>query len=66
MPPFCQFQFFRLQHENERDHASLELVGLESCGSWQGLEGQYPGFPISIAVPKMNLEMEQRSSPFDP
>jgi len=29
MPPFCQFRFFRLQHENELDYASLELVGLE-------------------------------------
>jgi len=29
MPPFCQFRFFRLQHENEMDHASLELVGVE-------------------------------------
>ena len=29
MPPFCQFRFFRLQCENEMDHASLELVGLE-------------------------------------
>jgi hypothetical protein len=29
MPPFCQFRFFRLGHESEMDHASLELLGLE-------------------------------------
>jgi hypothetical protein len=29
MPPFCQFRFFRLGHESEMEHASLELLGLE-------------------------------------
>lgn len=29
MPPFCQFRFFRLQHENEMDYASVEFVGLQ-------------------------------------
>lgn len=29
MPPFCQLRFFRLEHENEIDHASIEFVGLD-------------------------------------
>jgi hypothetical protein len=29
MPPFSQFRFFRLTHENEMDHASVEFVGLQ-------------------------------------
>ncbi len=29
MPPFCQFRFFRMAHENEMEHASVEFVGLE-------------------------------------